>query len=51
MTHINLQPMIKISILIPAYNEETTIIPLLQSVQEEVVKIENVSFEIVVIDD
>ena len=43
--------MIKISILIPAYNEETTIIPLLQSVQEEVVKIENISFEIIIIDD
>ena len=43
--------MIKISILIPAYNEEATIIPLLQSVKEEVAKIENISFEIIVIDD
>ena len=43
--------MIKISIIIPAFNEESTIIPLLKSVQEEVVKIDNISFEIIVIDD
>ena len=43
--------MINISILIPAYNEETTIIPLLKSVQNEISKISTVSFEIVVIDD
>ena len=41
--------MIKISIIIPAFNEEATIIPLLKSVQEEVVKIDNISFEIIVI--
>jgi len=43
--------MIKISIIIPAFNEETTIIPLLKSVQEEVLKIDDISFEIIVIDD
>ena len=43
--------MINITILIPAYNEETTIIPLLKSVQKETSKIKTVSFEIVVIDD
>ena len=43
--------MIKISIIIPAFNEEATIIPLLKSVQEEVVKIDDISFEIIVIDD
>ena len=43
--------MIKISIIIPAYNEEATIIPLLLSVKEEVFKIDNISFEIIVIDD
>ena len=43
--------MINITILIPAYNEEATIIPLLKSVQNETRKIKTVSFEIVVIDD
>ena len=43
--------MINITILIPAYNEEVTIIPLLKSVQKEISKITTVSFEIVVIDD
>jgi len=43
--------MINITILIPAYNEEATIIPLLKSVQKETSKIKTVSFEIVVIDD
>ena len=48
---LEFQSMIKISILIPAYNEEETIIPLLKSVQKEVSKIKKVSFEIIVIDD
>ena len=43
--------MINITILVPAYNEEATIIPLLKSVQKETSKIKTVSFEIVVIDD
>ena len=43
--------MITISIIIPAFNEEATIIPLLKSVHEEVVKIDDISFEIIVIDD
>ena len=43
--------MINISILVPAYNEETTIIPLLKSIQNEISKIRTVSFEVVVIDD
>ena len=43
--------MINITILIPVYNEEATIIPLLKSVQKETSKIKTVSFEIVVIDD
>ncbi|WYD81702.1 MAG: glycosyltransferase family 2 protein [Candidatus Electrothrix gigas] len=41
----------KISILIPVYNEETTVIPLLQSVRQETKKIKDVAFEIIVIDD
>ena len=43
--------MIKISILIPVYNEEATIIYLLKSVQKEIRKIKTVTFEIIVIDD
>jgi glycosyltransferase involved in cell wall biosynthesis len=43
--------MINISIIIPVYNEEITIIPLLKSVQEETHKIKTASFEIIVIDD
>ena len=43
--------MINFSILIPAYNEEDTIIYLLKSVQKEISKIKPVNFEIIVIDD
>ena len=43
--------MIKISILIPVYNEEATIIYLLKSVEMEISKIKTVTFEIIVIDD
>ena len=43
--------MTKITILIPAYNEEITIIPLLKSVKKETTKIKAVTFEIIVIDD
>jgi len=43
--------MIKISIIIPAFNEEATIIPLLKSVREEVRKFKKIVFEIIVIDD
>ena len=41
----------KISIIIPCFNEETTIIPLLKSVNKEIKKISKVSFELIVIDD
>lgn len=41
--------MIKISVIIPAYNEQATIIPLLESVDEQVIA--GVAFEIIVIDD
>ena len=43
--------MLKISILIPVYNEETTIICLLKTVQKEISKIKTATFEIIVIDD
>jgi len=39
----------KISIIIPVYNEEKTIIPILKSVNEQ--KINDVEFEIIVVDD
>ena len=41
--------MIKISIIIPAYNEQATIIELLEKVIEQ--KIETVEFQVIVIDD
>lgn len=41
----------KVSILIPVYNEERTIIELLQRVNTEILKIKFFEFEIVVIDD
>jgi glycosyltransferase involved in cell wall biosynthesis len=41
--------MIRISILVPAYNEQATIIGLLESVRAQ--KIEGIEFEVVVIDD
>lgn len=40
---------LKLSIIIPVYNEENTIIPLLEKVNEQ--KIEDVELEIIVIDD
>ena len=43
--------MVTISILIPAYNEEATIIPLLKYVQKEVRKLKKIVFEIIVVDD
>ena len=46
-----IKTMTKITILIPANNEETTIIPLLKSVKKETTKIKAVTFEIIVIDD
>ena len=41
--------MTKVTILVPAYNEEKTIIQILQRVNEQVVP--GVSFEIIVVDD
>lgn len=41
--------MIKVSIIVPAYNEQATIIPLLESVGEQMIT--GVAFEIIVIDD
>jgi glycosyltransferase involved in cell wall biosynthesis len=41
--------MTKVTILVPAYNEEKTIIPILQRVNEQAVP--GVSFEIIVVDD
>ncbi|MDP6109999.1 MAG: glycosyltransferase family 2 protein [Rhodospirillales bacterium] len=41
--------MIKLSIVIPAYNEQATIIELLEKVSEQ--KIEGVKFEVIVVDD
>ena len=43
--------MVTISIIVPAHNEETTIIPILQSVQESTKKIGDISFEVIVIND
>ena len=41
----------RISIIVPAHNEETTIIPLLESVQEAINNIPDATFEVIVIDD
>ena len=41
----------RISIIVPAHNEETTIIPLLASVQEAINNIPDATFEVIVIDD
>ncbi len=41
--------MIKLSVIIPAYNEEKTIIPLLEVVNKQ--SVEGVEFEVIVIDD
>jgi glycosyltransferase involved in cell wall biosynthesis len=41
--------MIKLSIIIPAYNEQATIIELLEKVSQQ--KVEGVTFEVIVVDD
>ena len=41
--------MLKLSIIVPAYNEEATIIPILK--MANVQKLENVDLEILVVDD
>ena len=41
----------RISIIVTAHNEETTIIPLLESVQEAINNIPDATFEVIVIDD
>ena len=41
--------MIKVSILIPAYNEEATILDILKAVSVQ--KIDGIEFEVIVIDD
>ena len=46
-----LKLMKRISIIVPAHNEETTIIPLLASVQEAINNIPEAIFEVIVIDD
>ena len=43
--------MIIVSIIIPVYNEESSIITLLKSVQKETNIIKSVSFEVIVVDD
>ena len=41
----------KVTILIPTYNEEKTILKILNRVNNEIKKIEKFNFEIIVIDD
>jgi glycosyltransferase involved in cell wall biosynthesis len=41
----------KVTILIPTYNEEKTILEILNRVNNEIKKIEKFNFEIIVIDD
>ena len=41
--------MIKLSIIIPAYNEQATIVELLEKVAEQ--KVDGIAFEVIVIDD
>lgn len=41
--------MLRISVIIPAYNEQATILELLREVRSQ--KVEGVEFEVIVIDD
>ena len=41
--------MIKVSVVVPAYNEEDTVIPLLEAVAAQ--SVDGVTFEVVVVDD
>lgn len=41
--------MIRVSIIIPAYNEDSTILPILERVRAQ--RVEGVSFEVIVVDD
>ena len=41
----------KVSIIIPVYNEEKTILKILNAIKEEIKKIESFKFEIIVVDD
>jgi len=41
----------KVSILVPLYNEERTIISILSKIQNEIKKLSNFSFEIIVVND
>ena len=42
---------LKISIIVPAYNEKKTIIPLLGSVQQTVKELSTVAIEVIVVND
>ena len=41
----------KVSVIVPLYNEEKTIVNILSKIQDEIIKLDKFNFEIIVIND